>query len=283
MQKTADSMNTVMAMKLERRAQTERGEVAWDVFGAGRPVVLVHGTPSRALVWRRLVPVLARGHSVYVFDMLGFGDSERHVDQDVSVVAHGKVLVELLEQWRLEKPALVGHDIGGAAVLRAHLLEGAPVSRLALVDSVVLAPWMTDRTRAMQRDLKRLMAAVPDETLAAAIEAHLRSATTTDVAQEVFDELIGQWQGELGQRLYLRNLACFDENHTREFEARLGSIDVPVLVLWGERDAWLKLEVSERIAARIPTAERVIVPGAGHFSMEDQPGPIAAALARFLA
>jgi pimeloyl-ACP methyl ester carboxylesterase len=272
-----------MELKLEHRAQTARGEIAWGLFGSGRPVVLVHGTPSRALVWRNLVPVLAERLSVYAFDMLGFGESERHVDQDVSLVAHGEVLVELLEQWGLERPALVGHDIGGAVVLRTHLLEGAAASRLALVDAVVLAPWMTERTRTMQRDVDRLMATVPDDELTAAIRSHLRGATTKRLEAEVFDDLFDQWQGEFGQRLYLRNLASFDEEHTREFEPLLANIGLPVLVLWGEHDAWLEVEVSDRIAARIPTAERVVVPGAGHFSMEDDPDRVAAELSRFLA
>jgi pimeloyl-ACP methyl ester carboxylesterase len=273
---------TTMGLKLERRAHTARGEIAWSASGAGPPVVLVHGTPSRALVWRKIVPPLAEGHRVYVFDMLGFGESERHVDQDVSLEAHAEVLAELIDQWALEQPALVGHDIGGAVVLRAHLMEGIAASRVALIDAVVLAPWMTDATRAMQRDVEQRMARVPDRELAGAIEAHLRSATTRRLEDEVFAGLFGQWQGEIGQRLYLRNLACFDEDHTREFEDRLVSIDVPVLVIWGERDAWLDVDVSRRIAERIPRARRVVVPGAGHFSMEDEPERIASELGRFL-
>jgi pimeloyl-ACP methyl ester carboxylesterase len=269
-------------LELDQRAQTSRGEIAWMARGAGPPVVLVHGTPSRALIWRQVVPALAKRHRVYVFDMLGFGESERHVEQDVSLVAHAEVLAELLGQWELAQPALVGHDIGGAVVLRAHLVEGAAASRIALIDSVVLAPWITDRTRAMQRHVHRLMTRAPDEQLAEAIDEHLRSATATRIEDAVFGELFGQWQGELGQKLYLRNLACFDESHTREFESRLADIDVPVLVLWGEHDAWLDIEVSTRIVASIPTAQRIVVPGAGHFSMEDDPDRIGEELAAFL-
>jgi pimeloyl-ACP methyl ester carboxylesterase len=268
--------------RLGRRARTARGEIAWEVFGSGPPVVLVHGTPSRALVWRRVVPTLAQRHSVYVFDMLGFGESERRLDQDVSLVAHGEVLAELLDRWQLERPGLIGHDIGGAVVLRAALVEGVAPSRIALLDAVVLAPWMTDRTRTMQRDVEQLMARVPDDQFGAAIESHLRSATTTHLDDDLFGALFGQWTGELGQRLYLRNLACFDESHTDEIEERLDEIDVPVLILWGERDAWLDPAISDRIAKRIRTAQRVIVPDAGHFSMEDQPTRVTEELARFL-
>jgi pimeloyl-ACP methyl ester carboxylesterase len=57
--------------RLERRAATTHGEIAWDVFGHGPPVVLVHGTPSRSVLWRNIVPVLAERFTVYAFDLLG--------------------------------------------------------------------------------------------------------------------------------------------------------------------------------------------------------------------
>ena len=113
--------NTFRAVRLAltQRAQTSLGEIAFDVSGDGSPVVLVHGTPSRAAVWRQVVPTLADTHRVFVFDLLGFGDSERRLDQDVSIAAHGRVLRELVELWGLVDPAVVGHDIGGATAVRA--------------------------------------------------------------------------------------------------------------------------------------------------------------------
>ena len=268
-------------MELTRRAPTTRGEIAWDVLGEGPPVVLVHGTPSRALVWREVARLLARAYAVHVFDLLGFGASERRVDQDVSLAAHGAVLAELVEQWELDRPALVGHDIGGAAVLRAHLLEGVAVSRLALLDAVVLRPWITPRTRAMQREIGRPRD-LPDPDLAAEIEEHLRTATARRLPEDVFGALFGQWSGADGQALYLRNLAQLDERHTDDFEPLLGSIDAPTLVVWGERDEWLPIETSERIAQHVPAAQRLVVPEAGHFCMEDAPGRVSGALAEFL-
>jgi pimeloyl-ACP methyl ester carboxylesterase len=263
-------------LELPERARTSRGEIAFGAFGEGPPVVLVHGTPSRAAVWRNVIPVLARSHRVYAFDMVGFGDSDRELEQDVSVAAHGRVLAELIEGWGLEAPALVGHDIGGATLLRAHLLEGAPAGRIALIDAVVLAPWITDRTRRMQTEPP------PDHELGEAIREHLNSATVSDLDPDAYDALFGQWDGEEGRALYLRNLACFDENDTEEFRPLLGQLRAPVLVVWGEQDAWLPVEVSERIEAAIPGAERIVLEVAGHFSMEDRPEAVAEALERFL-
>ncbi|MDQ3769209.1 MAG: alpha/beta fold hydrolase, partial [Actinomycetota bacterium] len=73
------------AMNLDHRAATSHGDIAFDVLGDGPPVVLVHGTPSRAAAWRDVASALSVDHRVYVYDLLGFGESERHVEQDVSV------------------------------------------------------------------------------------------------------------------------------------------------------------------------------------------------------
>jgi pimeloyl-ACP methyl ester carboxylesterase len=89
-------------LELTQRARTAAGAIAFDTFGEGPPVVLVHGTPSRALVWRNVVPELARSRRVFVFDMLGFGGSERHLDQDVACFyeADTRAFEPLCRRWR---------------------------------------------------------------------------------------------------------------------------------------------------------------------------------------
>ncbi len=206
---------------------------------------------------------------------------QRHVEQDVSLVTHGKVLGELVDQWGLERPALIGHDIGGATILRAHLLEGVPASHIGLVDAVVLAPWITCRTREMQRDSNR-WPSLPDSTLEASIVEHLRTATVASLEEEVFYGLFGQWQDAQGQALYIRNVAQLNEDHTREFEPLLPKVTAPTAVVWGEHDAWLSVTTTAKIAALIPGATVTVLPNAGHFSMEDDPAGVSDALAGLL-
>jgi len=58
--------------------------------------VLVHGTPSRSVLWRTVAPLLAAHFTVYVFDLLGLGESETCEAQEVSIRVHGEVLAELV-------------------------------------------------------------------------------------------------------------------------------------------------------------------------------------------
>ena len=266
---------------LTRRAATSPGEIAWDVLGDGPPVVLVHGTPSRSVLWRNVAPVLAERFMVYVFDLLGFGQSERHEDQEVSIRVHGGVLAELVRAWKLEAPALVGHNIGGAAVLRAHLLEGTAARQLALVDAVVLRPWITPTTRHLQAHLD-VYRTMPTHIFREVAAAHLRTATFEPMVHDVFAAYFDQWEGARGQQLWIRNVRGFDERDTAEFEPLLNDMTTPTRIVWGDHDAWLDPEISAQIETRLPAADRIVVPNAGHFSPEDRPAEVAQALVDFL-
>jgi pimeloyl-ACP methyl ester carboxylesterase len=59
-------------------------------------------------------------------------------------------------------------------------------------------------------------------------------------------------------------------------------METPTRIVWDERDAWLDPAVSERIERLLPQAERVLLSGAGHLSMEDRPAELARALVEWL-
>ncbi len=158
---------------LRRRVRLPAGEIAYDVLGYGPPVILVHGTPSRSYVWRKVVSKLADHCTGYAGDLLGFGEAERREGLDVSIAAQARLLAELVETWGLEEPAIAGHDIGGGVALRAHLIEEVPFRRIALIDAVVLAPWITPTTRHVKTHLD-VYATMP----AAVVNAPLGSANT---------------------------------------------------------------------------------------------------------
>jgi pimeloyl-ACP methyl ester carboxylesterase len=256
--------------------------VAWDRFGEGPPVVLVHGTPSSSFLWRNVVPRLAEGFSVYVLDLLGYGQSERRDDQDMSITAQGRMLAELLDRWELEAPALVGHDIGAATVLRSHLIERRPASRITLVDAVALNPWNTPTTMHI-RDHLEAYRTMPHHIYEEVVKAHLRTAVHRPLAEETLRAYLAQWQGDAGRAAYFRKIAQWTDDDVGELEPLLPTIAVPVRLIWGEHDRWLDRSVAERIASLIPAAELRLVPEAGHFAPEDAPDAVARELTEFCA
>ena len=101
--------------------------VAWDCWGRGAPVVLLHGTPWSSFTLRRLIGGLAADHEVYTFDLPGYGQSDQQPG-DVSLEVQNGVFAALLDHWGLDRPSVVGHDFGGATALRTLLLNERTVA-----------------------------------------------------------------------------------------------------------------------------------------------------------
>lgn len=229
-----------------------------------------------------MVPLLAREHTVHVWDLLGFGGSRTAPGATPSIARQARTLAELTEHWGLAEPTLVGHDIGGGIVARAHLVERVPVRRLVLLNAALLGPWNTPFTEHQQRhsDVYRTM---PADIFGDLIAARFRTATHHPMTQETADGYLAPWAGRDGQQRWLDQVIAVSHEDTREAVARLGEITVPTLVLWGEQDEWLDPATSDRIAAAIPGAAQETLPGAGHFAPEDDPRGTAKALLRFFA
>jgi pimeloyl-ACP methyl ester carboxylesterase len=265
---------------LRRRITVSGGEISYDVLGYGPSLILVHGTPSRSYIWRDVASRLADRFTVYVFDLLGFGQSERREGLDVSISGQSRVLADLVEAWELDAPSVAGHDIGGAIALRTHLLEGVSFGCIALLDSVVLRPWITPTTRYVKAHLD-VYRTMPVKTFEAILASHLRTATHKPLDEHAFATYLEGWRGESGQRLYLNKDAQLDERDTAEFEPLLPSIGIPVSIIWGEQDAWLDPALAERLHELIPGSDLLVLPETGHFAMEDSPQLITAALFDF--
>ncbi|MGW4081889.1 alpha/beta fold hydrolase [Streptomyces sp. NPDC004822] len=259
------------------------GSVRWDRLGPadGPPVVLLHGTPFSSYVWRGVARALARDHQVFVWDMPGYGHSEKTAGQDVSLAAQARVLTELLAHWGLDEPLVAAHDIGGAVALRAHLLHGARYRALALVDPVALAPWGSPFFR-LVREHADVLAQLPPALHAALVRAYISSTGGPGPHPEVLDRLVEPWLDASGQAAFYRQIAQADQRHTDEIQDRYGEIGIPVLVCWGEEDNWIPVAKGRELAALVPGARLETFAGAGHLVQEDAPAELVAALHSFL-
>jgi pimeloyl-ACP methyl ester carboxylesterase len=263
------------------RFATGAGDMVWNRLGAGPPVVLVHGTPWSSWTWRRVAAALSERFTVYTFDLLGFGASDKRRGQDVSLAAHGARFAALLDSWRLERPAVVAHDIGGAIALRAHLLHGRAVSSLALLDVVALGAWGSPFYR-LVREHHAVFEQLPPAIHEGVLRAYVGTAQPRPLLLEVEDALIAPWLGGAGQTAFYRQIAHGDERDTRELEPLLGHITAPTLVVWGEDDPWLPATTGAELARRIPGARFELLPGAGHLVQEDVPEALIRLLDRHL-
>jgi pimeloyl-ACP methyl ester carboxylesterase len=198
---------------LDERVRVAGGDVATGVFGGGPPVVLVHGTPAAGHLWRGVVGPLAQHHAVYVYDMPGFGSSQPAPGTRPTIAQQARTLIELVAHWGLEAPALVGHDIGGGVIARAHLLERLPASHLAFLDGAVIGPWNTPFTEHQKRHVDAWRS-MPNDVFDEIVSTRLRTAVHGAMTDAVLDAYHAPWAGSDGQRRWIDQVDAVDHVDT---------------------------------------------------------------------
>lgn len=267
-----------MEWRLDGAWDTTDGVVRWRKFGVdGDPMVLVHGTPYSSFLWRDIAPALARSRQVYVFDHLGYGQSDKHDGQDLTLAAQARRFIQLLEHWGVEAPSVVANDIGGAIVLRAMLLEGARYSDLTLFDCVSGGNWERGLF-AQIRQHYEVFAELPAYAHRALVASHLRNATYLGYRPGVLESYLEPWLGEVGQAAFYRQYRQLAQSDTEPYEHQLGNIDIPVRLLWGREDRILPIPYGEWLRDRIRHTSMQWIDGAGHLLQEDAPAQLLSAI-----
>ncbi len=249
--------------------------VRHDAFGEGLPLVLMHGTPFSSYVWHRIAPILARSRRVYVYDMPGYGASEKREGQDVSLEAQTELFAALLEYWGLSEPDILAHDFGGTVSLRAHLLKGIDYRRLLLVNPVATRPVGSPFVQHV-REHQDAFAGVPDYLQRAIVSAYVRTAIERTMPEEELEPYVAPWTGEDGKPAIYRQVAQMDTKYTDEIEPCFGQMRCPVVLLWGENDRWIPLANAQYLARELGVQRLRMVPNSGHLVQEDAPEAILA-------
>jgi pimeloyl-ACP methyl ester carboxylesterase len=129
-------MTRHILVRMYRTTAVDGFRLAYDRAGAGPAAVLLHGWPSDRTEYREVVPLLP-GADVVVPDLRGFGRSDKHpVDPSTgySAEAQARGVIGLIEELRLDRPVLAGHDIGSRIALAVAR------HRPDLVRALVLTP-----------------------------------------------------------------------------------------------------------------------------------------------
>jgi pimeloyl-ACP methyl ester carboxylesterase len=254
--------------------------VRWLEHGTGSPVVLVHGIPTSPRLWRHVMP-LVRGRSL-AWEMAGYGtstpDGDRH---DLGLTAQAERLLRWLDARAIEKPVLVGHDLGGGVAQIAAARRPDRFAGIVLTNAVCYDSWPIPSVRAMRRGagmLRRL----PQTALYPTIVALIHRGH--DDRQRALESIGVHWQHYVAHgaaRSLMRQVTALDARDTMAVSDRLASLGLPARVVWGTADQFQKLEYGERLASDLGTTVTRIE-GGKHFTPEDHPGIVAAAINELL-
>jgi len=255
-------------------------EVRYGVGGAGPPIVLVHGTPWSSFNLRHLIVKLSKEYTVYYFDLLGYGQSCT-TEGDVLLGIQNEVLDALLGHLALDDPIAVGHDFGGATVLRTYLINKRRFRRLILIDPVAVSPWGSPFFRHVSRH-EDAFSGLPGYIHEAVVRAYVQTAANKPLQDATLDGIVSAWMSERGQVAFYRQMAQADSRYTDEIQSLYSTITSPTLILWGREDSWIPLERGVALQEMIPGSILRVIDGAGHLVIEEKPDELVSEILAFV-
>ncbi|HET6695994.1 MAG TPA: haloalkane dehalogenase [Gaiellaceae bacterium] len=253
--------------------------------GAGDPVLLLHGEPSWAFLYRKLIPPLADVARVVAPDYFGFGRSDKPIRlEDYSYDFHYASVERFADELDLRAATVVVQDWGGPIGLRLAVEHPERVARLVILNTGIGAgrapspEWLRFREfmRRVGNDI------VPGQLV--------RLSCVTELAEDVVEAYNAPFptpESKAGVVAFPELVPTEAEHPSApkmlEVRAALERWEKPSLVLFSDSDPIFSPAAAERLAARIPGAGPAeIVAGAGHFLQEDKGEEIAERIVRFL-
>jgi pimeloyl-ACP methyl ester carboxylesterase len=252
--------------------------LAFERFGSGQPLVLLHGLGHRRQAWGAVAGLVARCREVVLVDLPGHGQSPPlRARGEPAVRVLLREVVGLLDELGLARPHVGGSSLGGRLAL-----EVAARGRAASVTALSPAGFWTRRGElGYVRGVFGVMSAAgaalrPAGGVLAGCTAG-RAVLYAAIVARPSRVSAGQAAGDLAAFVRARPAVRAILAEAFPFAARIPA-GVPVTVGWGTRDLLLPPRQALVAAARLPGARVVWLPGCGHVPMTDDPALVAGVL-----
>jgi 3-oxoadipate enol-lactonase len=247
--------------------------VSLQIGGSGPPLLLLHSLLADRSSFDRVAPALARSHQVHVLDLPGFGDSD-FVDGGLHGVAD-RVAAALQALGLAQKPVVLGNGYGGFVALTLVIRHPELASRVVLADCGAA---FSEPGRAAFRGMS---AGVRQGGLAAIADVAMRRLFAPDF-QAGHPELLAERRQRflaLSTQTFHAAAAALAELDLRP---QLAGMGLPALVLVGEMDEATPPAMSVELAAGLPDARLVVLPGLAHVPQLQAPEAFLAAVRDFI-
>ena len=246
-------------------------QLAYRRAGRGEPMVLVHGITTYSFIWESVIPFLQEHFEVYALDLLGCGESSMSLDSSYALGAHADRLSDFIETLQLDRPHLVGHDLGGGICQIVAAREALKLRTLSLLNTVAYDYWPVQPIKVMRTPVVRqlLMALTNRRVFKIMVKRGLyHQERLTDKLLESF---YAPFSTSAGRKAFLHWTRCLDNRELTSIAQALRNLDLPTLILWGDADPYLSREIPPRLHREIPNSHLERIASASHYLMVDEP------------
>jgi pimeloyl-ACP methyl ester carboxylesterase len=235
--------------------ENESARIWYAAFGAGPPVILLHGGLGHSGNWGHQVPALTgAGYRVVLIDSRGHGRSTRD-SRPFGYELMASDVLAVMDALRLEKPAIVGWSDGACIGL---VLAAKVPERIA---GVFFFACNMDPGGAREFE--------PGPIIDRCFGRHARDYAELSATPDQFEDFVDA-------------VSLMQKTQPDYSASDLAGVRVPVAIVQGEHDEFIKPEHAEYLARSIPGAELTLLPGVSHFAPLQRPEQFNNAIRAFL-
>jgi pimeloyl-ACP methyl ester carboxylesterase len=262
-------------------------EIFVRVVGDGPWLTLVHGFPTSSYDWAPMMEPLSKKYRLLMFDLLGFGDSDKPSGHDWSAFEQADIVESLWRHHRVDSTRILAHDVGDTVTLELLARSGegklaAKVSGITFLNGGIYTGF--HRPRPIQVWLQR-------PVIGALIARMLSESRFGPALAEIFGpehqptpaELHQHWLSVArrnGGRNYHRLIRYIPERRANavRWETALEATDIPLRFVWGMADPVSGAHMAEVIRERRQGANMIELADVGHYPQLEAPEQVARAV-----
>lgn len=258
--------------------------------GEGPPILMVHGQPTWSYLYRKMIPPLVEaGYRCVAPDLMGFGLSDKPTSEDAYTLRrHVDLITGLVESLGLEGVTTVGQDWGGPISLRYAIDHKDNIRSLVILNTSVAPRSIPTFFRVIFRSVGL------GSFLSRRIDLFRKMAFSKIFIKRGLHSLVKEQYkmphpaaaDRAGIAAFPKMIPSKPDHENYEYLLEIGetlkSWDIPVLVMFSDKDVAFEVEEGRRIAESAPNGRFYLVENAGHFLQEDAGEELAERMITFL-
>jgi len=254
---------------------TDQGIVHYEVYGRGKPVILLHGWLGSWGLWQETMAYLGAFYRTYALDFWGFGESGKK--RETYAVSDFVGLVnQFMEQLGIIHAPLVGHSMGGTVSLSVAIRYPERVSKVVVVGSPMVGSSLAPLLKlAGYRPIAFMLF-----NMMSPFRAFMKYAYSPRICSDPrFPEMMDRDLSRTTVESFLLSIASLRRT---DLTPLLPQIKIPAMGIYGDRDLIVHPEQWKPMLSGIPHSVIERFPNAGHFPMLEEPTNFTLKLKNFL-
>ena len=253
---------------------TDQGIVHYEVYGRGRPVILLHGWLGSWGLWQETMAYLGAFYRTYALDCWGFGESGKK-RETYAVSDFVSLVDQFMEQLGIVNAPLVGHSMGGTVSLSVAIQYPQRVSKVVVVGSPMVGSSLAPLLKlAGNRSIAFMLF-----NMMSVFRTGMRMYSPYICKDPRFPEMMDRDLSRTTVESFLRSIASLRRT---DLTPMLPQIKVPAMGMFGDKDVIVDPMQWQPMQKGIPHAVIERFPMAGHFPMLEEPTAFTQKLKAFL-